>query len=363
MDIEKLLVIVPTYNESLNIERLVSEVFPVIPGTAGILVVDDNSPDGTGAIVQKMIPGSRGRLALLCRENKEGLGKAYLAGFEWGISRNYTVFLEMDADLSHNPIYIPLMLEKIKTHGAVIGSRYVRGGGVQNWSFFRFLISRGGSLYGRVVLRCPVKDLTGGFNMWRKDALDKINLRSIMSSGFLFQVEMKYKAYRGKCDIVEIPIVFIDRKYGQSKMSGKIFFEALVNMWNLSPYAEILKFMITGGLGAFTILVFFFLFVDILAFPPVPVSVGMFFAASVQSYLLHHYWTFCSGRNGRKAAFFKWAQYAAGSLAGLAFNISVMSLTLWFFHPPYKVIAQAAGILAGMGINFVFSKFVVWRKA
>jgi dolichol-phosphate mannosyltransferase len=204
-----------------------------LPETAGILVVDDNSPDGTAAAVKKLKEKWPGRLHLLNRPGKQGLASAYLEGFAWGETKGYDIFLEMDADFSHNPKYIPLMLEQIQNNDVVIGSRNIKGGGVEGWTWIRNLISKGGSLYSRFVLGCPLKDLTGGFNMWKKTALEKIRLDSILSKGYSFQIEMKYKAYLSRCAIVEIPIIFTDRKKGKSKMSKKIFFEALLNIWKI----------------------------------------------------------------------------------------------------------------------------------
>jgi dolichol-phosphate mannosyltransferase len=228
-----LLVCVPTYNEAENIEPFLNAVFEKLPPQAHILVIDDNSPDGTARIVEKLQEKYPQRLHLLNRPGKQGLAAAYLSAFEWGLARGYGIFLEMDADFSHNPKYIPAMLEEIQTRDVVIGSRNIQGGGVEGWSFLRNIISKGGSFYSRAVLGCPIKDLTGGFNMWTKNALDKINLTTIISRGYSFQVEMKYRAYRNKCGIKEIPIVFVDRKFGKSKMSKKIFFEAFLNVWKI----------------------------------------------------------------------------------------------------------------------------------
>jgi dolichol-phosphate mannosyltransferase len=230
---QRLLIVIPTYNEIENIKLFIEKVFENAPEYGDVLVVDDNSPDGTAAAVKKIMPRYPERLHILSRAGKQGLAAAYLAGFAWGISRHYDMFLEMDADFSHNPVYIPIMLEKIQTHEAVVGSRNVAGGGVEGWSFLRRAVSKGGSLYSRIVLGCPVRDLTGGFNLWKKSALEKINLETIISKGYSFQIEMKYRAYRAGCTIDEAPIVFIDRKKGTSKMSKRIFFEALVNVWKI----------------------------------------------------------------------------------------------------------------------------------
>ncbi|MBQ7165780.1 MAG: polyprenol monophosphomannose synthase [Treponema sp.] len=229
----KLLVIIPTYNEVENITRLIPEVFAVIPADAGILVVDDGSPDGTGKAVKDIQGRYDGRLSLLERTQKSGLADAYITGFRWGMERGYDVLCEMDADFSHKPGYLPAMWEAIQSDDVAIGSRNVRGGSVEGWTFTRNLISKGGSLYSRMVLGCPVKDLTGGFNMWRKSALDKIGLDTIISKGYSFQIEMKYKAYKAGCSIKEIPISFPDRKFGESKMSKGIFMEALRAVWRI----------------------------------------------------------------------------------------------------------------------------------
>ncbi|MCL2609031.1 MAG: polyprenol monophosphomannose synthase [Treponema sp.] len=235
------LVCVPTYNEAENIEHFIAHVFEHLPENssqpASVLVIDDSSPDGTAAIVERLMEKHPERLHILKRPGKQGLGKAYLAAFEWGLSRGFDIFLEIDADFSHNPKYIPEMLNEIKTHDVVIGSRNIRGGGVEGWSFLRNCISKGGSLYARLVLGCPVKDLTGGFNMWTKNALLKIGLDRIVSEGYSFQIEMKYRAWRAGCPIKEIPILFADRTRGTSKMSKKILLEALIKIWKIKRNA------------------------------------------------------------------------------------------------------------------------------
>ncbi|MCL2267173.1 MAG: glycosyltransferase family 2 protein [Treponema sp.] len=363
-----LLVIIPTYNEIDNIEKIIKTVFEYTPQDAAILVVDDNSPDGTAQAVLKLSGAYSDRLHLLNRPEKQGLAAAYLAGFSWGLSGRYDVFLELDADFSHNPKYIPEMLEQIKTHDAVIGSRNIKNGGVEGWTFLRNMISKGGSIYSRTVLGCPIRDLTGGFNMWRKTALEKIDLASIISKGYSFQIEMKYKAYRAGCLIKEIPIIFTDRKQGKSKMSKKIFFEALLNIWKIRNtdkpnLGEFLKFAVTGSLGSITNLVIFFIFADVFGFHEIPVSTGCFMIAATQNYFINHFWSFKNNTAGVKPSFKRWALFICTSLAGLALNILVMSLVLNYFNPPFKVIAQAAGIMAGMIVNFILSKFIIFRKA
>ncbi len=221
------LVIIPTYNEKENVNNIIRAVFGKID--THILIVDDNSPDGTGMIADELANGEfKDRLFVLHREKKEGLGKAYVAGFKWALKREYQHIFEMDADFSHNPDYLPQFLEKIKDYDLVIGSRYVKGGGVENWPFIRMLISKGGSLYSRTVLGIPIRDLTGGFKCFRRIVLESIDLDNLLLSGFGFQIEMNYRTYKKGFKVFELPIIFTDRILGKSKMSQKIFFEALL---------------------------------------------------------------------------------------------------------------------------------------
>lgn len=228
----KLLIIIPTYNEVENIGLLINEVFKFVDDVS-ILVVDDNSIDGTQDLVETISKKDE-RVFILKREGKFGLASAYIAGMKWGIENGFDLFCEMDADFSHNPKYLPEMIEKIKNNDVVIGSRNMKGGAVQGWSLLRNFISKGGSLYSRVVLGFPpIYDLTGGYNMWTLNALNKIEIDSIVSEGYCFQIEMKYKAWKKGCSIVEIPILFENRRKGKSKMSSRIFFEAFVKIWGI----------------------------------------------------------------------------------------------------------------------------------
>jgi putative flippase GtrA len=233
----------------------------------------------------------------------------------------------------------------------------------------RKVISKGGSLYSRAVLGCPVKDLTGGFNMWAKEALEKIGLGNIISKGYSFQVEMKYRAYITGCPIKEIPIIFPDRKRGVSKMSKKIFIEAFVNVWKIKFIAgsgaaltQFIKFVLTDGLGTVTNLAIFFLCADIAELPGIPVSVCCFLVAATQNYIINHKWSFKQNTGNEALSLKRWLQFIAASLLGLAVNIAVMTLVLKNVALPYKFIAQACGIAAGMIINFCFSKFAVFRN-
>ncbi|GHV91234.1 hypothetical protein AGMMS50268_17370 [Spirochaetia bacterium] len=233
----KILTVVPTYNEIENIEAFIGAVFQYLPASGGILVVDDSSPDRTAAAVEKLVPQYPDRLFLLKRAGKLGGASAFLEGFAWGIAHGYDALLAMDADFSHDPKYIPLMAEKIETCDLVIGSRNVPGGGVENRSWVRNIITRGGALYSRITLGCPIRDFTGGYNLWRKETLEKIGLANVALRGYSFQLEMKYKACKAGCNIVEVPIIFPDRKHGTSKMSNKYFFDALMSVWKIRRMA------------------------------------------------------------------------------------------------------------------------------
>ena len=226
------LIVVPTYNERDNVREIAARLLAALPVT-DVLFVDDNSPDGTGAILDEMAVADQ-RIHVMHRAGKLGLGTAYIEGFTWGLARDYDYLFEMDADGSHDPKYLPQMLALAEDGAdAVIGSRYVPGGGTENWGLGRQIISKGGGLYARTVLGIDVRDVTAGFICWRRAALEAIDLGSISSNGYSFQIEMKYRAHKRGLRLVETPIVFVDRRVGQSKMSRAIFVEALLKVWAL----------------------------------------------------------------------------------------------------------------------------------
>ncbi len=229
----KKMIIIATYNEKDNIEKMLSDVFHHVPDTH-ILVIDDNSPDKTADIVSNLAETKyNGQLFLIKRAGKLGLGTAYVAGFNWGLERDYDIIGQMDADFSHNPKYLPQMFNTLQTYDMVLGSRYVDGGGVVNWSLKRKLISRGGSLYAKIILGLPFNDLTGGFKCFRREVLETINVNELKSTGYCFQIETTYKAFLNGFKIKEIPIIFEDRILGVSKMSGSIFKEAMLMVLEL----------------------------------------------------------------------------------------------------------------------------------
>jgi dolichol-phosphate mannosyltransferase len=218
--------ILPTYNEAGNIERFVTAARDKLPAAARILIVDDGSPDGTGELADRLA-AEHDDVEVLHRPRKEGLGPAYIAGFRRALVEGAGLVLEMDSDFSHQPAYLPRLLEAAETADLVIGSRYVPGGGVSDWGALRRTISRGGSAYARVVLGVGVRDLTGGFKCFRREVLEAIDLDAVQARGYAFQVELTYRAIQKGYRVVEVPIVFRDRQLGDSKMDRSIVAEAI----------------------------------------------------------------------------------------------------------------------------------------
>jgi dolichol-phosphate mannosyltransferase len=228
----RLLVITPTYNERDNLRPFLDGLFAVVP-EADVLVVDDASPDGTGVLADAIAASDR-RVRVLHREGKLGIGTAYVAGFRHALREGYDVVFEMDTDLSHDPRYVPEFLRAIEA-GAdlVIGSRNIPGGAVEGWGLGRHLLSKGGSLYSRTILGLHVRDLTSGYKAFTRRVLEAIDLDSVRSEGYSFQIELTYRAIRKGFRVTEVPIVFVDRRAGQSKMSRRIFAEAVGVVWKL----------------------------------------------------------------------------------------------------------------------------------
>ncbi|GAA5008093.1 polyprenol monophosphomannose synthase [Kitasatospora paranensis] len=233
-DLGRVLVIIPTYNEAENIERIVSRVRAAVP-EAHVLVADDNSPDGTGDLADKLATDDA-HVRVLHRKGKEGLGAAYLAGFRWGIDEGYAVLVEMDADGSHQPEELPRLLTALRGADLVLGSRWVPGGEVVNWPKSRLLISRGGSLYSRLMLGVPIKDVTGGYRAFRKETLLGLGMDEVASAGYCFQVDLAWRTVKAGFKVAEVPITFVEREHGASKMSRNIVFEALLRVtgWGIT---------------------------------------------------------------------------------------------------------------------------------
>lgn len=218
-------VVVPTYNELANLETLVEKLRQYAP-ELHILIVDDNSPDGTGQLADKLSAAEPQRISVLHRQRKEGLGRAYVDGFKEVLKQDYEYILHMDADLSHDPVHLPDFFAKIENHDLVVGSRYLKGISVVNWELKRLVMSKLATNYVSFITRMPFTDTTSGYNCWRRAALEAIDFQNAFSSGYVFLVELKYKAYRKGFRVAEVPIIFIERKSGNSKMDWAVIWEA-----------------------------------------------------------------------------------------------------------------------------------------
>lgn len=223
------LVVVPTYNERDNLPEIVEGILQHAPA-AHILIVDDNSPDGTGALADELSAARPRRIFVLHRAGKEGLGKAYVEGFKYALARDYEIIVQMDADFSHDPKYLPTFFEAIQTNDLVIGSRYVNGISVVNWDLKRLILSKAASFYVRLITRMPIADCTAGFKCWRREALASIGLDRVFSNGYVFLAETSYRAHRKGLRIKEVPIIFVERRLGRSKMSGSIMVEGVLSV-------------------------------------------------------------------------------------------------------------------------------------
>lgn len=230
--IARTLIVVPTFDERENVDRLLAGI-ERHAAEAEVLFVDDHSPDGTAERIRDHQSRRPACIHLIERPGKLGLGTAYIDGFRWALERSFERVIQMDADLSHDPRDLPRLLEASDLHPSVIGSRYVRGGGTRNWSLPRRCLSRFGNAYARAILHLNVRDLTGGFNVWRREVLAGVALDAIRSEGYAFQIELKYRATQAGYRLHEVPIVFVDRRAGQSKMSWRVAREAMLRVWSL----------------------------------------------------------------------------------------------------------------------------------
>ncbi|WP_069816586.1 polyprenol monophosphomannose synthase [Streptomyces sp. TP-A0874] len=234
----RILVIIPTFNEAENVKATVGRVRAAVP-EAHVLIADDNSPDGTGKLADELAAEDE-RVRVLHRKGKEGLGAAYLAGFRWGIEHGYDVLVEMDADGSHQPEELPRLLTALGGADLVLGSRWVPGGRVVNWPKYREMLSRGGSTYSRFLLGVPIRDVTGGFRAFRRKTLEGLDMAAVASQGYCFQVDLAWRAVKAGFHVVEVPITFVDREHGSSKMSRDIVAEALwrVTAWGVGSRVD-----------------------------------------------------------------------------------------------------------------------------
>lgn len=226
------LVVLPTYNEAENLREVVGQIRQQ-PGGLHILVADDASPDGTGEIAEELAAAFPGEVLVMRRERKEGLGRAYVAAFGYALKLGYELIVQMDADLSHSPSYLPAMVEAMASCDVALGSRYVRGVNVVNWDMKRLILSKAATRYAQIVTGMPYTDVTSGFKCWRRDALEAIGLDLVFSSGYLFQIETTYRAHKLGLRVAEVPIIFYERNFGRSKIDPGIIFEALLGVVRL----------------------------------------------------------------------------------------------------------------------------------
>ena len=245
-DLGRILVIVPTYNEREALPLIVERIRASVP-EADILVADDNSPDGTGAIADSLA-ASDAHVQVMHRHGKEGLGAAYIAGFTWGLQNGYDVLVEMDADGSHQPEQLPRLLDALRGADLVLGSRWIPGGGTENWPKGREVLSRGGNAYTRAMLGVPIHDATGGYRAFRADTLRRLDLHTVASQGYCFQVDLAWRTVQRGMTVKEVPITFVERSVGDSKMSKAIVAEALlrVTQWGVLERAKSIRQLLAG---------------------------------------------------------------------------------------------------------------------
>ena len=381
------LVVIPTFNEAENIGVVVERVLVVAAALAGwavdVLVVDDNSPDGTADLVERMrgkAGEAKGHLHLLRRGAKEGLGRAYVAGFQWGRARGYDAFVEMDADLSHDPRELPALLGWLESRDFVVGSRYVAGGRIVGWGPARRLLSAGGSLYARALLGSPIRDMTGGFNAWRAEALKAVGLESLVASGYVFQIELKTRALAAGLLAAEIPITFRDRVRGASKMDSRIALEAIRGVLSLRrelkrrlpsflPEAlrrfmesTIARFAVVGALGTVTNAVIFYALVDRGRLLPTIGALCGFAVAVSQNYLLNQRWTFGGTGWVSQLSWGRYLKFIASSSGALAVNLAVLHALVHLPLFRMQVIPQLIGIVSGAVLNYIASRYLVFLR-
>lgn len=327
MKIKKYLICIPTYNEAENLKKLLPEISKLKLQNTDILIIDDNSPDGTSKLAKKINASGKlkNKVYVLDRKKKEGLGKAYIAGFKWAIKHGYDYIFSMDADFSHDPKYLPEIQKKSKEYDVVIGSRYVPGGKIVGWEWFRYANSYGANFATRIILRLKPKDATAGFKCYSARFLKSLNLDKIIAGGYAFQVEMLTLAQDGNFSITEIPITFVDRRVGESKISGELSRSAKT-VFQLAArkksYREIVKFGIVGligtvvDVGVYNLLIFGFGLASIYIARIISFTLG-----ATNNYILNRKWTFRSRerRVGRQ-----YIQFLIVSVIGLGLNLLIM---------------------------------------
>ena len=350
---KRFLVVIPTYNESLEIEKLLLKIISFNLKHLEILIVDDNSPDGTGKIVKKLIKQYPKKIAILERKKKTGLGRAYIDGFRWALKKKYDFLISMDADFSHDPKYLSVLIRESDSYDIVIGSRYIKGGKIAGWKWFRHANSMLANFFTRVILGLKPKDVTAGYKRYSIDFIKSLDLNNIISSGYAFQVEMIYHAQKQLRRIKEIPIVFIDRREGKSKISGE-FVKSVKAIFAIadrdnSTY-QMIKFGIVGLLG-------FIIDLGLFNLLTVYVFLNIYFARTISfsfavlnNYIFNKMWT---SRDNNKAVARQFAKFALVSILGLFLNLIVMFLI-------GKIVSSADGVFLKRNIPVICAMIVVY---
>lgn len=355
----KTIVLIPTYDEKKNIEKIIDAVFRSAP-KVHVLVIDDSSPDGTGGIVKKLIPKFQHRLHLMTRLKKEGLGKAYIAGFHWALQRKYKNIITMDADFSHDPKYLPKMLAMAKKYDVVVGSRYIRGGGVRGWDWKRQLNSRGANFVTRLMLGIKAHDATAGFKVYKDSFLRQLPLNKLVSSGYAFQVEMLYLAKEKDAKVCEVPIVFADRRAGESKISGeltksaKIVFRLFVRRRIVRQAA---KFMGVGLMNVFVDWGIYFALTRWIHLDEIPSRIISSCIALTSSYIFNRIWTFQSRDRAVAQQFIK---FIIVNGLGLVWNNLLFAFFIKTLHI-YDLIALVLTTIIVFFWNFGLTKIWAFR--
>jgi len=359
----KKLVIIPTYNEAQNICQLLEKILGLKIKGLDILVVDDSSPDGTGILVEKFREKSayKKQIFLLTRKYKEGLGKAYLAGFSWALARGYERIITMDADFSHDPKYLPKLLSEAKDDTVIVGSRYIKGGKVKGWGTIRYLNSLGANIMSRLLLGLKARDVTAGYKCYPASFLKSINLKTLVSSGYAFQVEILLIAQNQGFKIKEIPIVFIDRRAGESKIAGELFRSVGVVLQlflKRKTVRQLIKFAIVGISGTIIDFFIYFLATRIFNLFYLLAKTISFLLAVLNNYLWNRLWTF---RSQEKNKLLELSRFGLTSLIGLGLNTLIMYICV----EKIKIYDIASWFFATLFVffwNFTINKFWVFKK-
>lgn len=357
------LIIIPTYNEAENIKKLLKVILDLKLVSTDILVVDDNSPDGTSQKIKDLVKSQNlnNKVYGLDRKKKEGLGKAYIAGFKWALLKNYDKIITMDADFSHHPKYLTKLLKESEKYDVIVGSRYIKGGKVVGWSWGRYLNSRGANIFTRAILGLKLKDVTAGYKCYSARFLRAINFNDLVSPGYAFQVEMLNLAQEGPFSIKEIPITFTDRRVGQSKISGELYRSAIAIIRlavRKQIYRQFIKFSIVGISGMAVDWLVYFTATRWLRLFYLSAKIISFIFAATNNYIWNRAWTFRSKEKKIAKEFYK---FISVSVIGLSINAFIMYLIVGIFKLN-DLLGWLSATMIVLFWNFIIIKFWVFKK-